>query len=135
MTLYLHARDAELESPVLGDHVAKKVLERVEYDFNRLKRLNGNQPVIVARAKMIDDRIRDHLATTPDAVSTVGYSDSTRDRASPGSRLTSSPSSTCGVGSTQSATVSPLSPPRSLIPLGGARCQPAGRLSSLARDC
>lgn len=68
MTLYLHKLDAESESPVLDDRFAKHVLDQIDYDFDRLKRLRGNQPMIIARAKLIDDHVRDYLKQKPDAV-------------------------------------------------------------------
>jgi O-methyltransferase len=68
MTLYLHARDAASDAPILGDTHARDVLDRVDYDFARLDRLRGNQPLIVSRAKAIDERVRTFLAEHPDAV-------------------------------------------------------------------
>ncbi len=68
MTLFLHARDAESAAPVLGDRFAGGVLAQIDYDFARLESLRGNQPIIVARAKAIDDEVRAALADTPDAV-------------------------------------------------------------------
>jgi hypothetical protein len=32
MTLYLHARDARTENPILGDSYAGPLLERIDYD-------------------------------------------------------------------------------------------------------
>lgn len=68
MTLYLHAQDTASAAPILGDRFAQGVLDRIEYDFDRLKRLRGNQPVIVSRAKLIDDRVRSLLERNSDAV-------------------------------------------------------------------
>jgi O-methyltransferase len=71
MTLYLHARDARdarTEHPILGDTHAGPLLERIDYDFARLQKLKGNQPLIVGRAKAIDDSLRDYLTAHPDAV-------------------------------------------------------------------
>ena len=68
MTLYLHARDADSKHPVLGDRYAAPVLNRIDYDFKRLKSLSGNQPVIVARAKAIDDIARAFLERHEEAV-------------------------------------------------------------------
>lgn len=68
MTLYLHARDNTSAAPILGDRFAAGVIDSIDYDFAQLKRLQGNQPVIVSRAKLIDDRVRDFLAHAPDAV-------------------------------------------------------------------
>src|ERR1700694_5706047 len=68
MTLYLHACDAAADAPVLGDTHAREVMDRIDYDFARLDRLRGNQPLIVSRAKAIDDRVAKFLAEHPDAV-------------------------------------------------------------------
>src|SRR6202158_2655013 len=68
MTLYLPARAAASGAPILGDTTARDVLDRVDYDFARLDRLRGNQPLIVSRAKAIDERVRTFLAEHPDAV-------------------------------------------------------------------
>ena len=68
MTLYLHARDADSKHPVLGDRYAAPVLNRIDYDFKRLKSLSGNQPVIVARAKAIDNIARAFLERHEEAV-------------------------------------------------------------------
>jgi O-methyltransferase len=68
MTLYLHARDAQTNHPILGDTHAGPLLERIDYDFARLEKLKGNQPLIIGRAKAIDDSVRAYLAAHPDAV-------------------------------------------------------------------
>lgn len=68
MTLYLHARDNASAASILGDRFAGGVIARIDYDFAQLKRLAGNQPVIVSRAKLIDDQVRAFLAQAPDAV-------------------------------------------------------------------
>ncbi len=68
MTLYLHARDAGSANPILDDTYAGRLLERIDYDFARLDRLRGNQPLIVGRAKAVDEQVSSFLATHPDAV-------------------------------------------------------------------
>lgn len=68
MTLYLHAQDNASAAPILGDRFAQGVLDRIDYDFDRLKLLRGNQPVIVSRAELIDERVRSLLDRTSDAV-------------------------------------------------------------------
>jgi O-methyltransferase len=68
MTLYLHARDARAAHPVLGDSYAVALLDQIDYDFDRLSSLVGNQPVIVSRAKAIDDIARDFLSNHAEAV-------------------------------------------------------------------
>ncbi|MEZ0365002.1 class I SAM-dependent methyltransferase [Mycobacterium sp. pUA109] len=68
MTLYLHARDAGSAHPILGDPYAARVLERIDYDFGRFDKLAGNLPVIISRAKAIDDITRSFLADHAEAV-------------------------------------------------------------------
>jgi O-methyltransferase involved in polyketide biosynthesis len=68
MTLYLHAHDARSDHPILGDSYAAPLLERIDYDFAQLDKLKGNQPLIVSRAKAIDDLVRDFLAVHPEPV-------------------------------------------------------------------
>lgn len=68
MTLYLHAQDNASAAPILSDRFAQGVLDRIDYDFDRLKRMRGNQPVIVSRAKLIDGRVRGLLDRSSDAV-------------------------------------------------------------------
>ena len=68
MTLYLHALDARSPYPILGDPYAGPLLERIDYDFSRLDKLAGNLPVIVSRAKAIDDVVKSFLVAHPDAV-------------------------------------------------------------------
>ncbi len=67
MTLYLHARDAASATPILGDTYAQAVLDRIDVDLARLDKLRGNQPVIDARARANDDRVRKFLSAHPDA--------------------------------------------------------------------
>ena len=68
MTLYLHALDARSPYPILGDPYAGPLPERIDYDFSRLDKLAGNLPVIVSRAKAIDDVVKSFLVAHPDAV-------------------------------------------------------------------
>jgi len=68
MTLYLHARDAQVSRPILGDPFAADLLRRVDHDPAGMKHLNGNLPVICTRARLIDDIARRFLDRHPDAV-------------------------------------------------------------------
>ncbi|MDT5137871.1 MAG: hypothetical protein QOD58_2133 [Mycobacterium sp.] len=68
MTLYLHARDARSPEPILGDQFAGPVLDRIDHDFERLDKLVGNKPLIISRAKAIDEITRTFLLDHPDAV-------------------------------------------------------------------
>lgn len=68
MTLYLHARDARSPHPILADPYAEPMLARIDYDFRRLEKLAGNLPLIISRAKAIDDIARSFLTDHADAV-------------------------------------------------------------------
>jgi O-methyltransferase involved in polyketide biosynthesis len=63
MTLYLRAGDTRTENPILGDSYAGPLLERIDYDFALLEKLKGNQPLIVGRAKAIDDSAKGYSCT------------------------------------------------------------------------
>lgn len=90
MTLYLRARDARSARPVLGDKYAGPILDRIDYDFGALSSLTGNEPVIVSRAKAIDDVVRTFLSDHADAVVLhLGCGLDTRvQRIAPGSSVT-----------------------------------------------
>lgn len=68
MTLYMHALDARSPHPILADGYAGPVLERIDYDFGRLKKIAGNLPLILSRAKAIDAIVQSFLSEHPDAV-------------------------------------------------------------------
>ena len=52
MALYLRACDSRSRRPILGDQYAAGLVERIDYDFDRLARLRGNAPLIASRARM-----------------------------------------------------------------------------------
>ncbi|MEB3368862.1 class I SAM-dependent methyltransferase [Saccharopolyspora mangrovi] len=66
----LHARalDSRRVDPVLGDHAADELVARIDFDFGELRLDPGDEMAVVLRAKEIDDRARDFLASHPDAV-------------------------------------------------------------------
>ncbi|CAM05840.1 O-methyltransferase [Saccharopolyspora erythraea NRRL 2338] len=66
-TLYAKGLDAARSDPVLGDTTATDVMDRVRYDFRRLKMSSGDRMSVVLRAKHLDDWVRDYLAAHPDA--------------------------------------------------------------------
>jgi O-methyltransferase involved in polyketide biosynthesis len=70
-TLYLRAYESHLPRPILGDHHAAEAVERIEYDFDRLKRRvkpSGNQFLVALRASQLDDWSRAFLDREPAAV-------------------------------------------------------------------
>ncbi|WP_214414145.1 class I SAM-dependent methyltransferase [Sphaerisporangium fuscum] len=69
-TLYLRAWESRLPHPILGDHYAAEAIERIDYDFAKLKRRvrpDGNQFLVALRARQLDDWSRAFLARHPDA--------------------------------------------------------------------
>lgn len=68
MTLYVRAVDAGSPRPVLGDPTARPVLDRIAYDPWRLRLFRGNLPVLVARARLLDERVQAFLDRHADAV-------------------------------------------------------------------
>jgi O-methyltransferase involved in polyketide biosynthesis len=69
-TLYLRAWESRLPHPILGDHYAAEAIERIDYDFAKLKRRvrpSGNQFLVGLRARQLDDWSSAFLARHPDA--------------------------------------------------------------------
>jgi O-methyltransferase involved in polyketide biosynthesis len=69
-TLYLRAWESRLPRPILGDHYAAEAVERIDYDFDKLKRRvrpSGNQFLVALRARQLDDWARAFLDRHPDA--------------------------------------------------------------------
>lgn len=70
-TPYLRACDSRLPQPVLGDHAAPEAVERIDYDFARLRRAVrpwSNRFLVALRAKQLDVWAADFLQRHPDAV-------------------------------------------------------------------
>jgi O-methyltransferase involved in polyketide biosynthesis len=71
VTLYLRAYESRSRQPVLGDHAAAEAVDRIDYDFDRIRRMSMpaiNQYMVALRAKQLDDWCVDFLAAHPDAV-------------------------------------------------------------------
>jgi O-methyltransferase len=68
MTLAMHALDAEAARPVLGDRFAQGVLDRIDAPIPPAWSLRGNLPIVVSRAKAIDEYALRFLAAHPRAV-------------------------------------------------------------------
>ncbi|SDH02127.1 class I SAM-dependent methyltransferase [Nonomuraea jiangxiensis] len=70
-TLYLRAWESRLPAPILGDRYAAEVMERIDYDFDKLGRRlrpSGNQFLVGLRGRQFDDWSAAFLARHPDAV-------------------------------------------------------------------
>ena len=71
VTLYLRAYESRSRRPILGDHIAAEAVDRIDYDFKRIRRISlpaSNQYLVALRAKQLDDWAADFLARHPDAV-------------------------------------------------------------------
>jgi O-methyltransferase involved in polyketide biosynthesis len=70
-TLYLRAYESRLERPILGDRAAAEAVDRIDYDFARMRRAAlpwGNQFLVALRAKQLDIWADEFLRRDPDAV-------------------------------------------------------------------
>lgn len=70
-TLYLRAYESRSSQSILHDHAAAEAVDRIEYDFERMrKRLNAgsNQFLVALRARRFDVWTTDFLTRHPDAV-------------------------------------------------------------------
>jgi O-methyltransferase involved in polyketide biosynthesis len=70
-TLYLRAYDSRSKRSVLGDHAAAEAVDRIHYDFARMRWAMlpaTNQFMVVLRAKQLDIWAADFLQRHPNAV-------------------------------------------------------------------
>lgn len=71
VTLYLRAYEYRSPRPILGDRTAAEAVERIDYDFRRIRRASlpaSNQYLVALRAKQLDEWCIDYLRRHPDAV-------------------------------------------------------------------
>ena len=69
-TLYLRAYESRLAKPILGDRAAAEAVERIGYNFARMRYWTlpwANQFLVALRAKKLDDWTDDFLRRNPDA--------------------------------------------------------------------
>lgn len=67
ITLYAKALDNRSKHPILGDTMADEVVRSIDYDFQKFKGAGGDN-LTVARAKQVDDWVREFIAQHPDAI-------------------------------------------------------------------
>jgi O-methyltransferase involved in polyketide biosynthesis len=67
-TLYAKALDADLPEPILGDRVAKEVVERIDYDWSATSITAARSPSVTTRSAHFDIWADQFLAANPDAV-------------------------------------------------------------------
>src|SRR5262245_37426911 len=64
-TLYGKALDSRTQHPILGDTFADEVVQRLDYDFEKLKLPRGAGISLPVRAKHLDGWTREFLAANP----------------------------------------------------------------------
>ncbi len=70
-TLYLRAYESGSAAPILGDTAAAEAVDRIEYDWARMRRAmqpGSNQYLVAMRAKQLDDWSAGFLRRHPNAV-------------------------------------------------------------------
>ncbi|GAB3422890.1 class I SAM-dependent methyltransferase [Flindersiella endophytica] len=71
VTLYLRAYESRNQPSIIGDRAAAEAVDRIEYDFDRMKRAArpaSTQYTVALRAKQFDEWTVDFLQRHPDAV-------------------------------------------------------------------
>jgi O-methyltransferase involved in polyketide biosynthesis len=71
VTLYLRACESRLERPILGDTAAAEAVEKIDYNWSRMRLGAGpwsNQFLVALRAKQLDVWTADFLKRHPDSV-------------------------------------------------------------------
>jgi methyltransferase (TIGR00027 family) len=70
-TLYLRAYESRSPKPILGDKAAAEAVDRIEYDWGRMRRSmrpGSNQYMVTMRAKQLDDWCTSFLRRNPSSV-------------------------------------------------------------------
>src|SRR5690349_14204327 len=70
-TLYLRAYESRSGHSILADHAAAEAVDRIDYDFDRIKKYinpSSNQFLVALRAKQLDLWAADFFARHPEAV-------------------------------------------------------------------
>ncbi|QSJ10365.1 class I SAM-dependent methyltransferase BotOMT [Streptomyces sp. BC16019] len=65
--LYARALDARSAHPLLGDHIAAELLDRIDYDFDRLGMGEASAVGVALRARYFDRRVRAFLDAHPES--------------------------------------------------------------------
>lgn len=66
-TLYAKALDADLAKPILGDRLAKEIVDRIDYDWSETSITKANSPSVTTRSAHFDNWARQFLAVHSDA--------------------------------------------------------------------
>ncbi|MQA02028.1 MAG: hypothetical protein GEV07_04660 [Streptosporangiales bacterium] len=66
-TLYARAVESREPRPILGDRIAAEILDKVDYDFTKVRKAAGDRYTVAIRAKQLDVWTTEFLAEHPDA--------------------------------------------------------------------
>ena len=66
-TMYGKALDSRVSNSILGDTFAADVVQRIDFNFDKLKLAKGGEVTLPMRAKQLDGWVRDFLAAHPSA--------------------------------------------------------------------
>jgi methyltransferase (TIGR00027 family) len=67
-TFYAKALDAGLPNPILGDTIAREIIDRIDYDWSKTSITEANSASVTTRSAHFDEWARQFLAVHPEAV-------------------------------------------------------------------
>lgn len=68
ITLYIRAKDAKSDNPVVNDKKAAEIVSKLDYDFSKFDKGIMSYYGVIARVKMMDDCARKFIDKNPDCV-------------------------------------------------------------------
>lgn len=68
ITLYIRAKDAKSDSPVIHDLKAADIIQKIDYDFQKFDSGFMSYYGVLARAKTMDEQTRKFIKSNPDCV-------------------------------------------------------------------
>lgn len=68
ITLYVRAKDATSNNPVLNDRKAVEIVKKIDYDFKKFEHGIMSYYGVLARAKIMDERAKAFIKKHPDCV-------------------------------------------------------------------
>ena len=68
ITLYIRARDAESEKPVLNDKKSAEMISKIDYDFSKFEKAWASYYGVLARAEIMDREVKKFIEKYPDCV-------------------------------------------------------------------
>ncbi|WMJ83498.1 class I SAM-dependent methyltransferase [Oscillospiraceae bacterium LTW-04] len=68
ITLYIRAKDAMSDVPVINDKKAAEMVRKIDYDFKKFESGEMSYYGVLARAKIMDERVKRFIDLNPDCV-------------------------------------------------------------------